>query len=81
MKTFLTTVTFLAATLVASSFAEDTVKPYPLKKCIISGEPLDADAVKVVYEGQEMKFCCKKCAKKFNVSPAKYVEEVKVAAK
>jgi hypothetical protein len=42
-------------------------KPYPLDVCAISGEKLDdmGGAVVKVYNGQEVKFCCGGCVKKF----------------
>lgn len=56
--------------------APDKPKPYPLKKCLVSDEPLDEwdDLQTIVYQGQEMKFCCKMCLKKFNKDPEKYLE-------
>jgi hypothetical protein len=59
------------------------VKPYPLEKCIVSDEKLGemGKPVVLVYEGQEMKFCCKDCVKKFNKEPAKYIKLMEEAAK
>ena len=53
-------------------------KPYPLEKCIVSDEKLGEMGKPVVltYEGQEMKFCCKDCVKKFNKEPAKYLKKM-----
>lgn len=50
-------------------------KPYPLDTCLVSGEELGSmgDAYVFVHEGQEIKMCCKKCLKKFNADPAKYI--------
>jgi hypothetical protein len=67
----------------ASSAKKAAMKPYPLKKCIVSDEKLGemGKPVVLIYEGQEMKFCCKDCVKKFKKEPAKYLmklaEEVK----
>ena len=30
-----------------------------------------------VHEGQEIKFCCKPCIKKFDANPAKYLGKLK----
>jgi hypothetical protein len=51
------------------------VKPYPLEKCLVSDEPLDEwdDMQTIIHEGQEMKFCCAMCLKKFKASPDKYL--------
>jgi YHS domain-containing protein len=51
--------------------AAKQVKAYPLKTCIMSGEPLPEDAPAVVYQKQEFKFCCKDCKKNFAKDPAK----------
>jgi hypothetical protein len=51
------------------------VTPYPLTTCLVSGEKLggpDEPPVTLVDKGQEFKFCCKKCVKKFKEDPAKY---------
>lgn len=57
------------------NLAKQAVKPYPLDKCLVSDEPLDEwdDMQTIIYEGQEMKFCCAMCLKKFKVSPDKYL--------
>jgi hypothetical protein len=63
--------TVAVLSFLAPAFAADTpagnAKPYPLKTCIISGEELDShgEPVSKVYEGQEVKFCCKPCIRKF----------------
>ncbi|MCP5537096.1 MAG: hypothetical protein H7A51_12825 [Akkermansiaceae bacterium] len=51
------------------------VKPYPLDTCVVSGEELGSmgDAYVFVHQGQEIKMCCKKCLKKFNADPDKYL--------
>lgn len=53
-------------------------KPYPLKTCLVSGEPLDSmdEEVSTVYQGQQFKFCCKPCLKKFEKNPDKYLKEL-----
>ncbi len=47
---------------------------YPLDKCIISGEPLDAmgEPVLKVYANRLVEFCCDHCADKFVAQPGKY---------
>jgi YHS domain-containing protein len=75
----------LAALLLAGAAglgtAADAPKPYPLKTCIVSGDDLDADATVKTYQGQEMRFCCKKCVKKFEADPEKYRKQLDEAAK
>jgi hypothetical protein len=54
-------------------------KPYPLKTCMVTDEDLDKDAYVFVYQGQEIKLCCKPCREDFDKEPAKYLK--KLAAK
>jgi hypothetical protein len=74
MKTLITT---LLLTLACSALAAD--KPYPLDTCIVSGNKLGTMGKVVVrsHEGQEIKFCCKPCVKKFDANPAKYLSRLK----
>jgi hypothetical protein len=74
MKTLLTIVLIGFA---ATGFAAD--KPYPLDTCIVSGNKLGSMGKVVVksHEGQEIKFCCKPCVKKFDANPAKYLPRLK----
>ena len=54
---------------------------YPLTTCVVSGEKLDADSIDYVYEGQLVRFCCKKCIKDFQADPAKYMTKIQAAQK
>jgi YHS domain-containing protein len=47
---------------------------YPLDKCLISGEPLDAmgEPVQKVFANRLVQFCCDDCVKKFAAQPGKY---------
>lgn len=56
----------------------DAAKPYPLKICIISGDELGGhgEPVTRVYEGQEVKFCCKPCIKKFDKDVAGNLKKI-----
>lgn len=56
--------------------ANKKVKPYKLDTCPVSGEKLGDDAVALVHSGQEVKFCCKDCVKKFNADPAKFTAKI-----
>lgn len=53
-------------------------KPYPLKVCLVTGNDLESmgGPVSTVYNGQEIKFCCKPCLKKFEANPAKYLSKL-----
>lgn len=58
-------------------------KDYPLKTCVVSGEPLgsmgDIQAYKV--GDVEVQICCPMCLAKFNADPAKYAAMVTAATK
>jgi YHS domain len=60
----------------------EPVKPYPLDYCIVSGDKLGGDMGKPIvmnYKGQEIKFCCASCPKKFKKNPDKYLKEIQDA--
>lgn len=66
----------------SSPAAEQTaakVKPYPLKVCLVTDNDLDSMGGEVVkvYDGQQIKFCCKPCVKKFEANQAKYLAKLK----
>jgi YHS domain-containing protein len=58
--------------------AADKAKRYPLTKCLVSGNDLDSmgGPITKVYDGQEIKFCCKPCIKKFEANQAKYLAKL-----
>ena len=56
--------------------AAKKVKPYPAKTCLLSGEPLDESSPGTVFKGQEFKFCCKDCQKKFAKEPEKFAAKL-----
>ena len=73
--------TKLAILLLLTSFglqAAAGTTPYPLKTCLVSGNTLGSmgDPVTKVYDGQEIKFCCKPCVKKFEANQAKYLAKL-----
>jgi hypothetical protein len=51
---------------------------YPLKTCIVTDNELGSmgKVVTKVYDGQEIKFCCKPCVGKFEKNPAKYLSKL-----
>ena len=67
----------LGAVSLAPAKAADA-KPYPLKTCLVSGNELGAmgKPVSKVYNGQEIKFCCKPCIKKFEANPDKFLSKL-----
>ena len=54
------------------------VKPYPLKVCLVTGNDLDSmgDTRVEVYNGQELRFCCGPCVRKFHANPEKYLAKL-----
>lgn len=60
---------------------DEKVKPYPLKTCLVTDNDLKSmgDPVTIVHDGQEIKFCCAPCEKKFLKDPAKYLEKLSKA--
>lgn len=81
----LLTLIVISSTMFADPGRADTkAKPHPLKTCVVSGEVTDKGSMKphsFVYEGQEVKLCCKSCLKDFNNHPKKYIKKIEEAAK
>jgi YHS domain-containing protein len=74
----------LAAGALSSQAADVKPKPYPLAKCIVSGEAFEGSEMtpyQFVYEGQTIKLCCKGCLEDFNKEPAKYLKKLEKAGK
>lgn len=63
--------------------AKSVVKPYPFKECLVSGEEIGSmgEPMRIVYEGQEIKFCCPSCEKDFEKDPKKYLKRIAEARK
>jgi len=83
MKALLTIAAISLFGLASVSRADDQAKPYPLQTCFISGEKLGemGKPFVFVYEGQELKMCCKDCKKKFDKNPEKSMKEFQDAVK
>ena len=63
----------------ATADAAKNAKPYPLKTCIVSDEKLEGDMgdpYVFVYQGQQIKLCCKNCLPDFEKDPAKYLKKL-----
>lgn len=67
--TILTSLFLLTSSVFAASSS------YPLKVCLVSGNELGSmgKPITKVYEGREIKLCCKPCIKKFEANPARYL--------
>lgn len=76
----------LAAAFLASCVTTDPgsgtaargVKPYPHDTCIVTDNKLGSmgDPVRLVHDGQEVKFCCSPCVDKFEANPQKYLSRL-----
>lgn len=69
-----------------STVAESTTNAIPdkLATCPVSGDKLNGDMgapYVFVYQGQEIKLCCKSCKKDFDKNPDKYVKLIRAADK
>ncbi len=82
------TIAILAALLLRGTFAlADSATPpgvpksYPLKTCVVSGDPLGehGKVVKVSFQGTDVYLCCRDCLKDYKKDPAKYAKMVKDA--
>ena len=85
MKRFIITSILTLLSILPSLHADEksVVKPYPLPDCVISEEALGSmgKPIALVYEGQEIKFCCKDCKKTFEKNPAKAMAKFDAAVK
>ena len=79
LTTLLATVAMTVA--LPSLKAADPI-PYPLTTCVISGDKIGemGKPFVFVYEGQEVKLCCKDCKKKFDADPAAAMKKIQEAA-
>lgn len=84
-KTLCAAVAVLALAALTSNAADKTAAPKPDKMttCPVSGDKLgDMDKPYIfIYEGREVKLCCKKCKKDFDKNPAKYIKAIEAADK
>jgi len=74
MKAILT----LAAVSALLVTAVSAAKRYPLDYCLVTDNELGSmgKVVTKVYDGQEIKFCCRPCVAKFEKNPAKYLAKL-----
>jgi len=70
-----TTGTGGGSTTTPSTTATSGVEAYPFDTCIVTDNELGSmgDVITIAHEGQEVKFCCAPCIKKFNNNPTKYM--------
>ncbi|MEK7271185.1 MAG: hypothetical protein AAB215_09635 [Planctomycetota bacterium] len=62
----------------ATAPAAGPVKPYPIDTCLVTGNKLGTMGASpsIVYQGQEIKFCCPACIGEFQKDPAKYLQKL-----
>ncbi|MCH2112585.1 MAG: hypothetical protein MK213_06970 [Planctomycetes bacterium] len=58
--------------------AGHAAKAYPLSDCIVTGNELGSmgDPVALVYQGQEVKFCCAPCVEEFEEDPEFFMKQL-----
>jgi YHS domain-containing protein len=75
-----TTIAFLASVFLVSCAATGSagVKTYTRDTCIVTDNKLGSMGTPVtkVYDGQQVKFCCKPCVAKFEKNPSKYLAKI-----
>jgi YHS domain-containing protein len=59
----------------------DSAVAYPLDVCAVSGEKLGSmgEPIRIVHQGQEVKFCCKDCVKEFEANPEEFMLKIMTA--
>ena len=62
----------------AKTESTESVKPYTMDTCLVSGEKLGGmgKPFEYVHQGQQIKFCCKNCLPDFEKDPAKYLAKL-----
>lgn len=63
----------------AACTSTGSTKPYPKETCVVTGNKLGSmgDPITLVHNGQEVKFCCQPCVRKFKKNPDKYLQALK----
>ena len=69
------TMLFSSCASTGGSGSTAAVKPYTSKMCVTTDNELGSmgKPITKVYNGQEVKFCCKPCIAKFEKNPQKYL--------
>jgi uncharacterized UBP type Zn finger protein len=75
--------TLMIGTIASCASSQDAAidpnaKPYPLTTCIVTDNGLYSmgGPVTRTYNGQQIKFCCKPCVKKFEANQPKYLAKL-----
>ena len=74
----LATLTSCTTSSTTGSSSSDPVKPYTSNMCAVTDNELGSMGapVTIIHNGQEVKFCCKPCIKKFKANPEKYLSNL-----
>ncbi|MEM7310817.1 MAG: hypothetical protein AAF682_29370 [Planctomycetota bacterium] len=66
-----------------AALIESQKKTYPVKKCLVSEEPLDAmgGPIDMLYGTQLVRLCCKGCKKGFEKNPKEFLAKIDAAKK
>jgi hypothetical protein len=75
---------FFTSAFSRAAEAKTDLKPYPLSKCIVSGDKLGGDMGKpfvLAYQDREIKLCCKGCQKDFEKDAAEFIKKIDAAEK
>jgi hypothetical protein len=58
--------------------ADESLAPYPLDVCVITGSPLDSmgGPVRYAHDGQEILFCCDGCIPEYESDPDAYLNQL-----
>jgi hypothetical protein len=56
--------------------ANKKVKPYKAETCLVSGEALGDKPRAIVFQAQEIKFCCRDCEKSFRKDTKKFLAKL-----
>lgn len=72
------TFALLASCAAGGSGSTAGVKPYTKNVCLVTDNALGSmgNPVTKVYDGQEVKFCCRPCVAKFEANPSKYLAKL-----
>lgn len=72
------TLALLSSLLLGAGLVSAAPAAYPLKTCLVTSNELGSmgKPITKVYNGQEIKLCCKPCIKKFEANPAKYLSKL-----
>jgi hypothetical protein len=63
-----------------TAYIKKQLPTYPIKECLVSGEPLGDKTLNVMYGNQLVRMCCKGCKKDFAEDPKPFLRKLHAAA-